>query len=58
VDLAFREHPPEGPRMILVDYKTDVEIADPVHYQRQLSGYATAIAAALGQPVECVLLRV
>ncbi len=58
VDLAFREHGPEGPRMILVDYKTDVEIADPSHYQRQLAGYAAAISAALAQPVECVLLRV
>jgi ATP-dependent exoDNAse (exonuclease V) beta subunit len=58
VDLAFREHGPEGPRMILVDYKTDVEIGDPSHYQRQLAGYAAAISTALAQPVECVLLRV
>jgi ATP-dependent helicase/nuclease subunit A len=58
VDLAFREHTSEGPRMILVDYKTDVEIADPTHYQRQLAGYAAAITRALGEPVECVLFRV
>jgi ATP-dependent exoDNAse (exonuclease V) beta subunit len=58
VDLAFREHAAEGPRMILVDYKTDAEIADPTHYQRQLAGYAAAITRALGEPVECILLRV
>jgi ATP-dependent exoDNAse (exonuclease V) beta subunit len=58
VDLAFREHGEQGPRMILVDYKTDVEIAALAHYQRQLAAYASAITRALGQPVECVLLRV
>jgi ATP-dependent exoDNAse (exonuclease V) beta subunit len=58
VDLAFREHTPAGPRMILVDYKTDVEISDLTHYQRQLAGYAAAITRALQQPVECILFRV
>ena len=58
IDLAFREHHAEGSRMIVVDFKTDVEIADLTAYRRQLALYAEAVERALGEPVESVLLRV
>ena len=58
VDLAFRELGPDGARMILVDYKTDLTIADLGPYARQLKSYAEALTRALGQPVESVLFRV
>ncbi|HEY6877397.1 MAG TPA: UvrD-helicase domain-containing protein [Polyangiales bacterium] len=54
VDLAFRE---DG-RMVLVDFKTDVVIAELTRYARQLSLYAEALSRALSEPVECVLFRV
>jgi ATP-dependent helicase/nuclease subunit A len=56
VDLAFED---KG-RWIVVDYKTDREIAEDGEdrYRRQISLYATAIARATGLPAECVLVRV
>ncbi|MBI3491981.1 MAG: UvrD-helicase domain-containing protein [Acidobacteria bacterium] len=56
VDLAFEE----TGRWIVVDYKTDREIAEDgeERYRRQVSLYATAIARATGLPAECVLVRV
>ncbi|HEX5657814.1 MAG TPA: UvrD-helicase domain-containing protein [Polyangiales bacterium] len=54
VDLAFREHG----KMVLVDFKTDVVIAEVTRYAQQLSLYAGALEKALGEPVECVLFRV
>jgi ATP-dependent exoDNAse (exonuclease V) beta subunit len=56
VDLAFEE---DG-RWVVVDYKTDREIAEKgdVQYRRQLSLYAAAIERATGQPVEGVLVRI
>jgi len=58
VDMAFREQGPHGPRMILVDYKTDLTIGDLAPYARQLRSYAEALTRALGQPVESLLFRV
>ena len=55
VDLAFEDNG----RWIVVDYKTDREIAEDgeERYRRQVSIYATAIARATGLPAECVLVR-
>jgi ATP-dependent helicase/nuclease subunit A len=58
VDLAFREPTAQGSRIILLDFKTDVELADLSVYRRQLSLYADALARALLEPIECVLFRV
>jgi ATP-dependent exoDNAse (exonuclease V) beta subunit len=58
VDLAFREHTENGPRLILVDYKTDVEMARLEPYARQLARYAQALSQALGEQVQCLLFRV
>jgi ATP-dependent helicase/nuclease subunit A len=54
VDLAFRE----PGKVVLLDFKTDVVLADLTRYAQQLSLYAAALEAALGEPVECVLFRV
>jgi ATP-dependent exoDNAse (exonuclease V) beta subunit len=54
VDLAFKERG----RMVLVDFKTDVVIAELTRYATQLSLYAEALARALELPVDCVLFRV
>jgi ATP-dependent exoDNAse (exonuclease V) beta subunit len=56
VDLAFEE---DG-RWIVVDYKTDRELADlgEEQYRRQVALYATAIARATGQTTTGVLVRV
>ncbi len=54
VDLAFRE----PGKLVLLDFKTDVVIADVSRYAQQLSLYAVALEKALGEPVECVLFRV
>ncbi|HEX6240828.1 MAG TPA: hypothetical protein VFZ61_08040, partial [Polyangiales bacterium] len=58
IDLGFRERGADGSRMVLVDYKTDAAIADLSLYAQQLADYASAIAGALGEPVECILFRV
>jgi ATP-dependent exoDNAse (exonuclease V) beta subunit len=54
-DLAFDD----GDQWIVVDVKTDVEIAgaEP-SYRRQVALYADAIARAYGRPAQGVLLRV
>jgi ATP-dependent exoDNAse (exonuclease V) beta subunit len=54
VDLAFEE---DG-RWVAVDYKTDRELADAEEpYRRQLALYASALAAATGQPAVGVLVK-
>ncbi|MDB4972558.1 MAG: ATP-dependent nuclease, subunit [Myxococcaceae bacterium] len=58
VDLAFRERTPEGSRVVIVDFKTDVALGDLRVYQTQLSLYADALQRALGEPVVCILFRV
>ncbi len=54
-DAAFDD----GPSWLVVDFKTDVEIAaaEPA-YRLQVALYADAIARAYGREVEAVLLRV
>jgi ATP-dependent exoDNAse (exonuclease V) beta subunit len=56
VDLAFEE---DG-KWIVVDYKTDREIADAGQegYRRQIAMYSAAIARATGASVSAVLLRI
>jgi ATP-dependent exoDNAse (exonuclease V) beta subunit len=56
VDLAFEE---DG-RWVVVDYKTDREIADGAQeqYRRQLSLYAQAIERATGAPATGVLVQI
>jgi ATP-dependent helicase/nuclease subunit A len=58
IDLAFREHTGGGSRLVLVDYKTDVELGRLEAYTRQLARYAEALSLARGEPVQCLLLRV
>jgi ATP-dependent exoDNAse (exonuclease V) beta subunit len=58
IDLGFREHAARGPRMVLVDYKTDAVLLDLDAYARQLAAYADSISRALAEPVECILFRV
>ncbi len=54
VDLAFEE---DG-AWVVADFKTDREIEDRLDdYQRQVSLYAAAVAAATGQPARGVLVR-
>jgi ATP-dependent exoDNAse (exonuclease V) beta subunit len=55
-DLAFEE---DG-RWVVVDYKTDAELAadGEERYRRQIGLYATAIARATGRPASGVLVRV
>jgi ATP-dependent exoDNAse (exonuclease V) beta subunit len=56
VDLAFEE---DG-RWVVVDYKTDAELAadGEERYRRQIGVYATAIARATGRPASGVIVRV
>jgi ATP-dependent helicase/nuclease subunit A len=58
VDLAFRESNAGGARLVVVDFKTDVVLNDLAAYEVQLGLYAEALRAALGLPVQTVLLRV
>ncbi|MEY4512406.1 MAG: hypothetical protein RLZZ450_4528 [Pseudomonadota bacterium] len=58
VDLAFRELGDAGSRIVLVDFKTDVELSDLSVYSRQLALYADALGRALAEPVDCILFRV
>ncbi|MCK6552573.1 hypothetical protein L6R52_42485, partial [Myxococcota bacterium] len=59
VDLTFRELGPEGPRWIVVDFKTDAELdLRRAHYDVQLGLYVQAIEAATGERAEAVLLAV
>jgi ATP-dependent exoDNAse (exonuclease V) beta subunit len=55
VDLAFRE----GGEWTVVDFKTDADVAAVVNvYREQIRLYASAIAAATGEPVRGVLFTV
>jgi ATP-dependent helicase/nuclease subunit A len=56
VDLAFEENG----RWIVVDYKTDREIAaDGLdRYRRQLAVYVAGVAQATGKPASGTVLRV
>ena len=49
----------DGDRLVLIDYKTDVDLSpgEP-SYRRQVGLYADALAQAYGRDVEAVLLRV
>jgi ATP-dependent exoDNAse (exonuclease V) beta subunit len=58
VDLVFEEPSDSGPRLCLVDFKTDVAIGDLTRYAEQLALYASALHQALGLPVQSVLFRV
>jgi ATP-dependent helicase/nuclease subunit A len=58
VDLAFRD-PARGSPWLVVDYKTDFEIAGRLgEYSRQVGLYALAISRATGQSAQPLLLRV
>ena len=49
----------DGDRLVVIDYKTDVDLSpgEP-SYRRQIGLYADALAQAYGRAVEAVLLRV
>ena len=58
VDAAFFEDAPE-PAWMVVDFKTDAELADlPEHYRRQVLLYGLAVWQATGTAVRGVLFRV
>ena len=55
VDLAYADE--DG--FVVVDFKTDRELEGALdRYQRQVSIYAAAIAAATGRSARAVLMRV
>ncbi|HET8936119.1 MAG TPA: UvrD-helicase domain-containing protein [Polyangiales bacterium] len=54
IDLAFRE----DDQLCVIDFKTDVELAQLEHYQTQLAMYASAASRALSLPAQIVLLRI
>jgi ATP-dependent exoDNAse (exonuclease V) beta subunit len=58
VDLLFREPTGDGSQLVVVDFKTDVELSDLTLYRHQLALYADALQRALGERVSCVLFRV
>jgi ATP-dependent exoDNAse (exonuclease V) beta subunit len=59
LDLAFREVDDRGPLWVVVDYKTDAELATHrAEYQAQVRRYARMVAESTGERVRGVLLRV
>jgi ATP-dependent exoDNAse (exonuclease V) beta subunit len=59
VDLAFRETGPAGAAWVVVDFKTDAEIAGKkARYETQVLLYVEAIRAATGEGARGVLLAV
>ncbi|APR82119.1 ATP-dependent nuclease, subunit A [Minicystis rosea] len=59
VDLAFRESGPSGAGWVVVDFKTDAEIAGrKARYETQVLLYVEAIRAATGEGARGVLLSV
>ncbi|MFT3775327.1 MAG: UvrD-helicase domain-containing protein [Minicystis sp.] len=59
VDLAFRETGPAGASWVVVDFKTDAEIAGrKARYETQVLLYVEAIRAATGEGARGVLLSV
>lgn len=49
----------DGDRLVVIDYKTDVDLSpgEP-SYRRQIGLYADALTTAYGRAVDAVLLRV
>jgi ATP-dependent exoDNAse (exonuclease V) beta subunit len=59
LDLAFRMVDEGGPIWVIVDYKTDVELAHRrAEYQRQVKRYAQMVAESTGERVRGVILSV
>jgi ATP-dependent exoDNAse (exonuclease V) beta subunit len=59
IDLAFRDRDPQGAsEIVVVDFKTDVQIADLTAYQRQLALYCQALGRVFSEPCRAVLFRV
>ncbi len=58
LDLAFRVTDTRGSSWVVVDYKTDAQLAGrQAEYEAQVRLYARAVAAATGEPARGVLLR-
>lgn len=59
IDLAFREAGPSGASWVVVDFKTDAEMAGrKARYETQVLLYVEAIRAATGEAARGVLLSV
>jgi len=58
VDLAFIEREGGAEHMLVVDYKTDVELSAFEGYARQLALYCDALQQALGLATRAMLFRV
>jgi ATP-dependent exoDNAse (exonuclease V) beta subunit len=59
IDLAYRERRPDGRSgLVVVDFKTDVEIVDRSVYARQLALYCQALSQVFGEPCRALLFRV
>jgi len=57
-DLAFREQTDEGPRWVVVDFKSDARPGEQARYRSQIAAYVEAIRAATGEPGRGVILAV
>jgi len=59
IDMVFCERSDQGSRVLLVDFKTDLELlGDLSVYTSQLALYAEAYTLATGERPECLLFRV
>ncbi len=59
IDLAFRERDARGTsELVVVDFKTDVQLVDLAAYERQLALYVDALSRVFAEPCRAVLLRV
>jgi len=57
-DLAFREQTEEGPRWVVVDFKSDAHPEEEPRYRAQIGAYVDAIRAATGEAGRGVILAV
>ena len=58
-DLAFTEQSGDALQWVVVDFKTDLEIAGRLsEYRAQLGLYLRAIRQATGSPARAILLRI
>ena len=58
VDLTFVEQSADGPRWIVIDFKTDADPGSELRYAAQVALYVQAIERATGQPATGILLAV
>ena len=57
-DLAFREQTADGPRWVVVDFKSDAHPEQEPRYRAQIGAYVEAVRAATGEAGRGVILAV